>query len=255
MLFSNALAQLSQKENERQMVENLFKRIIAEGYAISLGEPTIHARADNKNAVGLSVPVTIKVTESITRAIAQTARSLGSLRSFRSSIVRFNFNDRSAPGAAPLRGISLRMGNDLDTVAYFQKRIANLVFVMEARLTDKSVVGCHVAPRHSEHMMGGYVGALGIDPVQVYNASSENREISGFGSSGFYTGSDVPKLNDGDGFIAILEEPVSFTLETKLPLDEARQIRSLLGKIVEGKRSSDYSPSTAGEHPACSVAK
>src|SRR5207249_1608660 len=75
-LFSNALAQLSQKENERQVVENLFNRIVVEGHANSLGEPTIHARLDDKNVVGLSVPVTIKVTESIKIAMEQTARSL-----------------------------------------------------------------------------------------------------------------------------------------------------------------------------------
>jgi hypothetical protein len=256
MLFSNALAQLSQKENERQVVKNLLNKIIAEGYVVSLGEPTIHARAGNMKAVGLSVPITIKVTESITRAIAQTARSLGGLRSFRSSIVQFNFNGRFAPGDLSLRGISLRMGNDLDTVAYFQNRIANLVFVMEARLTDKSSVGCYVVPNHSMLGIPGYVGALGIDPVRVHNASSESREIIGFGSSGFYTGSDVPKLNDGDGFIAILEEPVSFTLETTLPLEAAKQIRSLTGKIVEGERSSEYSSSLkVANLKECSIAK
>jgi hypothetical protein len=246
-LFSNALAQLSQKEHERQVVENLFKRIVAEGYAISLGEPTIHARADNKNAVGLSVPVTIKITESIKMAIEQTARSLGSL------IVEFNPNVGYTP--VPIRGVSLRMGNDLDTVAYFQKRIANLVLVMEARLTDKSPIGCYVAPDHLAYGLPGSVGALGIDPVQVYNASSGNREIRRFGASQFYNGSDVPKLNDEDGFIAILEQPVSFTLETTLLLEEARQIRSLTGKIVEGERSSEYSSSKIANLKACSIAQ
>ena len=129
------------------------------------------------------------------------------------------------------------------------------MFVMEARLTDKSSVGCYVAPTHTMLGIPGYVGALGIDPVRVSNASSENREIRGFGSSGFYADSDVPKLNDSDGFIAILEEPVSFTLETTVPLEAAKQIRLLTGKIVEGERRSEYSSLKVANLKECSIAK
>jgi len=163
-LFSNALAQLSQKENERKVVDNLFKRIVAEGHSISLGEPTIHAGLDNKNVVGISVPVTITVTESIKMAMEQTARSLGS------PILQVD-SRIGIPGYS-VRGLSLRMGNDLDAVQYFQKRIAILVFVMEARLTDGSSIGCFIAPEYERYGMAGYMGALGIAPVASITQSS-----------------------------------------------------------------------------------
>jgi hypothetical protein len=243
-LFSNALAQLSQKENERQVVENLFNRIVVEGHSISLGEPTIHAGLDDKNVVGLSVPVTIKVIESIKTAMVQTARSLGGLV----------LESSSRSGKRSAGGLVLRMGTDLDTVAYFQKRIANLVFVMEARLTNGSSIGCYLAPVYEMYGFDGYVGALGVAPVKIATNISNRMEFFMLGPSFFDPSTSVRKLKDSDGFILILDTPVSFTLETTLRLDAARQIRSLMGKIVEGKRSSDYFPPTAEGLRECSVA-
>lgn len=139
--------------NEKQVAENLFSRIVTEGHAISLGEPTIHARLDDETLVGLSVPVTIKATEGITIAMEQTVRSLGGLisqASFRMSAVAV--------------GLVLRMGNDIEVVEYFQKRIANLVFVWTARLTDGSSIDCYIAPDYMSfgNGTGGSVGALGL---------------------------------------------------------------------------------------------
>jgi hypothetical protein len=247
-LFSNALAQLSQKETERQVVENLFNRIVAEGHSISLGEPTIHARVDDKTVVGISVPVTIKVTERIKMAMEQTARSLGS------PILQVD-SRIGIPGDS-VRGLSVRMGNDLDAVEYFQKRIANLVFVMEAHLTDGSSIGSSIAPEYKMYgFHHGHIGALGIVPVARITQSSKPIKDLSLGISMFDTSSSIRKLKDNAGFVVVPDGPVSFTLETTLRLEAARQIRSLTGKIIEGQRTEYYFPLTAGKLEKCSIAQ
>lgn len=76
-LFSKAMAQISQKETERSVVDTLFAKILDEGYTIALGEPQIHASVQNRNTVRINVPVTIKVNEAIRVAMEETARMLG----------------------------------------------------------------------------------------------------------------------------------------------------------------------------------
>lgn len=231
-LFLNALAQISQKENEKKAVENLFEKIVMEGHLISLGEPTIHARLDNKSTVGMRVLVTIRATHKIWSATQDLVRSLGG------PLLPASYKVDGDKGRfdIPIFGLSFRISNDPDTVAYFQNRIANLVFVMEAHLKDNSSIGCYVAPHYQDIMPSGSainVDWLGIAPIAFGNSTSGTMHIYGLGPSPFGTSS---VLDMKEGFVVIPKEPITFTIETTLSLEAARQMSSLTGKIVEGKR-------------------
>ncbi|MGH7148259.1 MAG: hypothetical protein ACREIJ_10230, partial [Nitrospiraceae bacterium] len=142
-LFAKALGQVAQKENEKDVVDALFARILDEGHTIRLGEPQIHTTLQNRDMVGISVPITVQATDTIKRALEDTALALGgdvfpaSLGGVFMPLISISRN--------PSKGLALRMGNNLETVAHFQNRVASLVLVLEARMGKSISTSCYVA--------------------------------------------------------------------------------------------------------------
>jgi len=80
--------------------------------------------------------------------------------------------------------------------------------------------------------ISGYVAAFGIAPTELQFWDSEVRGYR-LGASSFFTGSSIPKLKEDEGFVLIFEGPFTFSIEMAVPLDRAREITSLSGKVVD----------------------
>lgn len=227
-LFTKAINQLSDKKNERDLIESLFRRILETGHTIIIGEPQIHAALENRNVVAISVPVSVQATPEIKTLMKETAQVLGG--------PVYNISDRNSLGRLGKAGLALRMGNDWENVAYLQKRVSNLVFLLEAH-TGTGKETCYVAPDPRMAALGisGYVAAFGIAPTEL---SFWDSKVQGYslGPSGFFTSSSIPKLKDGEGFVLIFEGPFAFSIEMSVPIVRAKEITSLSGKVVEGVR-------------------
>lgn len=125
-LFTKAITQLSDKKNERDLIESLFSRILATGHTVIIGEPQIHAALENRNMVAISVPVSVQATQDIRSLMKETAQVLGG--------PVYTISEENGLGRLRKGGLALRMGNDWENVAYLQKRISNLVFLLEANM-------------------------------------------------------------------------------------------------------------------------
>lgn len=88
------MAQLTNKEKERHVIDTLIYRIVNEGHIVSIGEPEIQASQKDKNYISLSVPVTLQASAVVRSAIEDTARSLDGSTS-QAVYKRFGTKDRS----------------------------------------------------------------------------------------------------------------------------------------------------------------
>jgi len=125
-LFSKAVNQLSDKKNERDVIESLFRKILETGHTVVIGEPQIHAALENRNRVAISVPISVQATQEIKTLMKETALVLGGRV--------YNVSDRSQIGRLGRAGLALRVGNDWENVAYLQRRVSNLVFLLEVHM-------------------------------------------------------------------------------------------------------------------------
>jgi hypothetical protein len=185
------------------------------------------------------VPVEVQATDTIKRAMEDTARALGG------PIGKTRDLSNSSDG------LLLRMGNDLETVAHFQNRISSLIFVLEVRHEKGNSTSCFLPP------VGGLGNPyrLGINSVDsfipdiIISFGPSMRFSYDFASSG------IPKLDDHDGFVVVFKSPNYFTLElNNVPLQTAKQVTAITGKIVEGVRDKYARVSTYGSMERCTVA-
>lgn len=65
-------------EEERTIVDNLFQKILEQGFLITIGEPTLHKNETTPESdMKLTVPVTLQTSKSIRLAMGETVQSLG----------------------------------------------------------------------------------------------------------------------------------------------------------------------------------
>ena len=226
-LFSKAMAQISQKEIERSVVDALFARILVEGYTISLGEPQIQASIQTRNTVSISVPVTIKVNDAIRVAMEETARMLGGpvVKSVRLA----SLSERS-----PITGLTLRMGNDPETVKRFQHSVTKQKLLVQTRSQDIVSPACYLAPWKpiggTSFVQRGRVDPFGINPVDRFNSKYGSGTLGPMLSYG----SEVATLHETEGFVMIADSPgIGFTLGMTMPIEQAKQMTSVVAKIVD----------------------
>ena len=218
-LFAKALGQLSKKQDEKAIVDGLVEKIIREGFMITLGEPDIHAALKDPQKAEISVPVTIMLSRSIKVAIEETSQTLGGTT--KNVIYELRYRRQQS------RGVAARFGHDVETVAHSQSRFGSLVFVLELALGNSSLHQCYQAPELDADGIDGYLGHLPIAPVEHIDGSRVRR----LGISHRFS---LPKrLRDEDGFVAIFDEPTMFTIVTDVPIEHARQIKSINGKVVQ----------------------
>jgi len=118
--------------NTEAMVDQLVRTIMEGGQVIELGEAKAHTVASKPGQLLLTIPVTLRISETLTAAISNmTAKLNGLLRP------DSRLDNRPGPGRKEMFrlgpknssasiGTLVRLANDYQTAAYFQTRIRSL---------------------------------------------------------------------------------------------------------------------------------
>lgn len=240
------MAQISQKETARSVVDALFAKILGEGYTISLGKPQVHASIQSRYTVRISLPVTIKVNAAIRVAMEETAQLLGGpvVKSVRLA----SLLDRS-----PITGLTLRMGNDPETVKHFQRLVAKQKLFVQTRSHEIVSPACYLAPwepiKGTSFARRRRVDPFGINPVERSNSTYGSGTL---GPSSF-SDSEGITLHEAEGFVMISDSRIGFTIGMTMPIEQAKQMTSVEAKIVDVLPPLRKDISQHGSVPECTL--
>jgi len=209
------LIQLAQKSGEKAVVDELFKKILGQGFVIALAtadELKARAELQEPEQVVLDVPVTIKASEGIQAAIEKTAHDLGGLSL--DAVLELDY------GMVRLQAQAVRVSSDPQTLEYLQRRVGSLVFLLELVLDNGEVYECSTAD----------VWRFPITPVSELFAYGGRPTIQGLGIS--------PEFGTKDnGFIATRQKPISFTYKALIHEADLKHLTKVQGKVIERKGS------------------
>ena len=207
------LIQLAQKSGEKAVVDELFKKILGQGFLITLAtadELKARAELQGPEQVVLDVPVTIKASEGVQAAIDKTAQDLGGLSL--DAVLELDI------GMVRLQARAVRVSSDPQTLEYLQRRVGSLVFVLELVLDDGEVYECSTAD----------IWRFPITPVSQLFAYGGRPIIQGLGIS--------PEFGMKDyGFIATRKKPISFTYKALIQETDLKRLTKVQGKVIERK--------------------
>lgn len=207
--------QLAQKSGEKAVVDELFKKILGQGFVITLAtadEMKARAELQEPDQIVLNVPVTIKASEAIQAAMDKTAGNLGGLSL--DAVLELDI------GMVRLQAHAVRVSSDPQTLEYLQRRVGSLVFVLELVLDDGEVYECSTAD----------IWRFPITPVSQLFAYGGRPTIQGLGISTEFGTKDY-------GFIAIRKKPISFTYKALIQGTDLNRLTKVQGKMIERKGS------------------
>jgi len=209
------LIQLVQKSSEKAVVDELFKKILGQGFLIALAtadELKARAELQEPDQVVLNVPVTIRASESVQTALDKTAQDLGGLSL--DAILEIDY------GMIALQTHAVRVSRDPQTLEYLQRRVGSLMFILELVLDNGEVYECST----------GDVWRFPITPVRELFAYGGRPTIQGLGVS--------PEFGTKDyGFIATRKKPISFTYKALIHETDLKRLTKVQGKVIERKGS------------------
>ncbi|MBI4401407.1 MAG: hypothetical protein HY581_07240, partial [Nitrospirae bacterium] len=129
-----AVAQSAQQPNEKAVVDRLFKKILDQGFLVTLttlDELKTQAELQEPGQFLLKVEVKLKASEAVQQALEATARELGGLSL--DAVLEVDY------GMISWQARAFRVSTDPQILEYFQRRVASLVFVLELGLDDGGV--------------------------------------------------------------------------------------------------------------------
>jgi len=234
-LFTKSRDEQSRRTRERETADKLFSRILEEGIKVTLGSPDTHTSLDKQDLVQVNIPVTIEITPEIKTAIIETARQLGG------TVLEGGFKILDTP----VKGTAVRIDNDMDIVAHFQRRIFNLTLILQAR-TSTTSISCYLSSDNRRFGQNRYFPILGITPGSIIPFT---RDI-------YPTGLPLEgkKLESNEGFFFFQDSPVFFKSELQTPLQSMKELTSLTAKVIEryeGQAVTDF----PADSPACRVTR
>ncbi|HET8579719.1 MAG TPA: hypothetical protein VFL31_01860 [Nitrospiraceae bacterium] len=209
------LIQLAQKSEEKAIIDELFKKILGQGFVITLATANeLKARAEQQEAeqVVLDVPVTIKASEGIQAAIDKTAHDLGGLSL--DAVLELDY------GMVRLQAHAVRVSSDPQTLEYLQRRVGSLVFILELVLDNGESYECSTRD----------IWRFPITPVSQLFAYGGRPTIQGLGIS--------PEFGTKDnGFIATRKKPIAFIYKALIQETDLKRLTKVQGKMIERKGS------------------
>ena len=238
-LFAKALSQVSQKENEREIVDTLSNRLLKEGFVISLGEPNIEATLQNRDAITLKVPVMVTVPASTKTVVANAASRLGE-----TGVARLG---KTITFMQMIPGSVVKLARDAETYRRFQRTVSKFVLLLEAHGDSASLpLHCYVSPEF-------HLSSLGISTGHWSDRYWQGSDLFHPDTPDSLYIPDATKLEAEEGYLMLSEKPVTFTAQMVLPLGAAKRITSLTGKMVIRESSRQRILGTSDSSEKCKI--
>ena len=214
-LFSKALGQLSKKHNDKSIADALFQKIAEQGYLVEVGEPDIRAELKDPKDVEIRIPISLSVDEPTKRAVQETARALAGITT---PTTYFDVKAKKV-----LHGLTVRIAEDREVNNHFLYRLVSLRLVIE--FTQKS--GDSERCALYQHL------AFPFSPAQV---RKDGQVSLLYGDEGWGYDLEAEHFNSGSWFLFVRSEPMTITVAMPMSLEEAKRVRAVRTRIVEGKQ-------------------
>jgi hypothetical protein len=233
-LYDQALAQLYDKQTEKNRVDVIFDKLLREGYAIALGAPKIGATSRDARTVTLTVPISISINETVRTEIIETAAALGGPVGEHIQVV----NDRSYRSDKPSTpGVLLRMGKHYETQKHFQRRVENQRLVLQARSQAGVLSWCYLPTIDYRSVYGT---GFGLNLVK-----KDYKKYRVVGERGYFREPEYTMISDR-------EQVASFVVSMFMSLEAARELTSVAAQIDDGTPSRDLAEKYADDkEPYC----
>jgi hypothetical protein len=211
-------AATGQAHNEQVIIEELFKKILDQGFSValpSLEEITRQVEIHGDQAV-FSIPVTLKTTDAARETLNAATKQFGG-----QAMEAFFEADY---GIVSWEAHAVRVSKDPGTLEYFQRRIGSMAFSLRLILEDHQIYECQTRD----------VWRLPMAPVRQLFAFGGRAAIQGLGISPMFDTTDY-------GFIATRKNPISFLYRGTVTAAEFAKIVKIEGRMVDGKGTADDS--------------
>jgi len=268
--------------NTKAMVDQLVRKIMEGGQVIELGEAKAHTVVGKPGQLQLTIPVTLRISETLMPAISNTTGKLnGVLRpkirfegdTSHTMFKMFRLGSRNSGTAI---GTLVRLGNDYQTAAYFQTRIRS--FALEFRFPNSTGQAAVCVERLSKHHDLEPLSYSRLFPVrkisfsdqhpsEAYVAETAHTDYARNYHRAMMKNADKNKNwndeededmnylnlgNDPDtGFVVVLGEPALFEIQVLLPQEVVRNLTQIDARIVEAGKDAAQSK---GVQANCSFA-
>jgi len=149
---------VAQASSDKEIVDELLKTIVTSGYVVTVGEARAVKVSEKKDMLALNVPLTIRVSEALYKAVSQAASALGGI--MRSDVKVWlpygpqNQSESKIPriGATPdlsYQTVTLvRLGKYRETANYFQDRVMKLALLVTFLNSTNKPLQCLLGPRN-----------------------------------------------------------------------------------------------------------
>jgi hypothetical protein len=205
--------QSDQKGSDKTVVDVLFKKILDQGFLITL-PPLDRLKADvelrEPDQVVLKVPVTLKASETAAEALEAAARDLGGFGL--DAVLEADY------GIVSWRTRAIRISSDPQVLEHFQRRVGSLVFLLRLALDDGTVYECST----------GDVWRFPITPIRELFSYGGRPTIQGLGISPAFDTKDY-------GFVTARSQPITFAYPVVIPEADFKRLTGVEGKVFERK--------------------
>jgi len=134
-LADEAAIQLTRKHTEHDLIDDLFRWIVASGYQITVGEPSIETSTSNPQRASLTIPIAVSLTSEARTKLAAVAEQLGGDAR---TLQRSGSGGRCRQTA--LIALPIILSKDSDTQAYLARVAGSQALEIKGLSKDSAVL-------------------------------------------------------------------------------------------------------------------
>jgi hypothetical protein len=179
---------VAQGLNDKQVIDDLFAKILSEGHVLTIGPTQILPDPEKPDLSHVTVPVTLTASLGILPAIKESIRMLSGTFAENELLylpldktVLIGDRKHDPRGGGPIKASLVRVAKDTDLARYFQQRISNLGLLVEIRTSggnDSQVMQCKLRYYPPVYPPMFYADKAKLAEVQDSIAEEANRLIN-----------------------------------------------------------------------------
>ena len=161
---------VAQAKNDKDVVDELLQTIVTSGYLVAIGEMQAVAVPGEPDMLALNVPLTIRISETLTEAMSQVARALGGTmrsdvevqlpqhRKYGWHLLRIGTDTRGN-----VKVSLVRLGKYRETAQYFQDRVMKLSLLVTFLDGTSEPFQCRLGPGSGHSSLAAWIAGESLD--------------------------------------------------------------------------------------------